>query len=92
MKRNQPVGTPFREGDEVVLAEGADQGTLGVFLRLSKNGNWADIAERNGTVRSHPVIWLDHATAATPGYSDPKPVEPQTPAKLAARPSSCTHL
>jgi hypothetical protein len=92
MKRNQPVGTPFREGDEVVLAEGTHQGTLGVFLRLRRDVNWADIAERNGTVRAHPVVWLDHSTAATPGYSDPKAVEPQTPAKLAARPSSCTHL
>jgi hypothetical protein len=92
MKRNQPAGTPFHEGDEVVLAEGTHQGTLGVFLRQRKDVNWADIAERNGAVRGHPVVWLDHVTAATPGYSDPKPAEPQTPTKLAARPSSCTHL
>jgi hypothetical protein len=83
MKRYQPVGTLFREGDEVVLAEGTHQGTLGVFLRLRKDVNWADIAERNGTVRAHPVVWLDHATSATPGYSDSRPPEPQTPVKLA---------
>ena len=62
MKSNRPVGTEFREGDEVVLAEGTYQGTLGVFLRLRKDVNWADITERNGNVRSHPVAWLDPAT------------------------------
>ena len=57
------VGTEFREGDEVVLAEGSYQGTLGIFLRLKKDVKWADITERNGAVRSHPVEWLAHATA-----------------------------
>ena len=64
MKRNRPVGTEFREGDEVVLAEGTYQGTLGVFVRLRKDVNWADITERNGSVRSHPVAWLDHSSIA----------------------------
>ena len=63
MTSKRPAGTVFREGDEVVLAEGTYQGTLGVFLRLRKDVNWADIAERNGNVRSHPVAWLDHCTA-----------------------------
>ena len=53
----------FREGDEVVLTDGTYQGTLGVFLRLRKDVNWADIAERNGSVRSHPVVWMGHAEA-----------------------------
>ena len=48
----------FREGDEVVLAEGTYQGTPGVFLHLREDVNWADIAERNGSIRSHPVAWL----------------------------------
>ena len=43
-----------------MLAEGTYQGTLGVFLRLKTDVNWADITERNGDIRSHPVIWLDH--------------------------------
>jgi hypothetical protein len=60
-----PVGTGFREGDEVVLAEGTYQGTPGVFLRLKEDVNWADITERNGSVRSHPVAWLAHSTGAT---------------------------
>jgi len=54
-------GTPFHEGDQVVLAQGSYQGTLGVFLRLGKDVNWAEIRERDGSVRSHPVIWLAHS-------------------------------
>ena len=67
MMSNRPVATEFREGDEVVLAEGTYQGTPGVFAGLTKDANWADITERNGSVRSHPVAWLEHATAATSG-------------------------
>ncbi len=59
--RNRPVDSVFCEGDEVVLAEGTYQGTPGVFVRLRKDVNWADIMERNGSIRSHPVLWLDHA-------------------------------
>lgn len=54
------VGKTFRQGDQVVLAEGTHQGTLGVFLRLREDVNWADITERNGAIRSHPVAWLEH--------------------------------
>jgi hypothetical protein len=64
MTSHRPVGTVFHEGDDVVLAEGTYQGTLGVFVRLKKDVNWADIAERNGGIRSHPLAWLDHSTAA----------------------------
>lgn len=67
MTSSRPVGTVFREGDEVVLAEGTYQGTLGVFVRLRKDVNWADITERNGSIRSHPVAWLDHSTEAICG-------------------------
>jgi len=61
------VGKTFRQGDQVVLAEGTHQGTLGVFLRLREDVNWADITETSGNVRSHPVIWLAHSASATPG-------------------------
>ena len=57
----------FREGDEVVLAEGTHQGTAGVFLRLKNDINWADVRERNGSIRSHPVAWLAHPDVAIPG-------------------------
>jgi len=60
------AGSTFREGDEVVLAHGGYQGTLGVFLRLKEDVNWADITERNGDVRSHPVMWLAHSAPAIP--------------------------
>jgi hypothetical protein len=50
--------TPFHRGDEVVLAEGTYQGTMGVFVGLRDDAGWADITESNGAVRSHPVAWL----------------------------------
>ena len=62
MKTNEPVGAAFREGDEVVLAQGTYQGTTGCFVRLREDANWADIKERNGNIRSHPVAWLAHST------------------------------
>lgn len=57
----RPVSYAFREGDEVRLAEGTYQGTSGVFLRLREDVNWADVAERDGSIRSHPVAWLAHS-------------------------------
>ena len=62
MMSHRPVGTVFREGDEVVLGRGTYQGTLGVFVGFKTDVNWADITERNGNIRSHPVAWLDHFT------------------------------
>jgi hypothetical protein len=61
MLSNRPVGPTFHEGDKVVLAEGTYQGTLGVFLHLTKDPNWADICERNGSIRPHPMVWLAHS-------------------------------
>jgi hypothetical protein len=60
MTYTEPVLPVFHEGDEVELAEGTYQGTLGVFVRLTDDAGWADITERNGAVRSHPVAWLRH--------------------------------
>lgn len=62
MINTAPAVPMFQEGDEVLLAEGSHQGTLGVFLCFKEDPNWADILERNGTVRSHPVLWLAHAS------------------------------
>ena len=61
MAHTEAVIPMFHEGDEVVLVEGTYQGTLGVFVRLRDDVGWADITERNGTVRSHPVAWLGHS-------------------------------
>ena len=66
MMNTQPESQTFREADEVVLARGTYPGTLGVFLRLRADVNWADITERNGNVRSHPVQWLAHSACVTP--------------------------
>jgi hypothetical protein len=68
MMSTQSAGPQFHEGDEVVLAQGSYQGTLGVFVRLKEDINWADITERNGSVRSHPVAWLAHSAGAIPGF------------------------
>ena len=67
MTTTRTASTKFREGDRVVLAHGSYQGTPGVFLRLKCDVNWADIAETNGEIRSHPVVWLAHAAGAAPG-------------------------
>ena len=64
---------PFREGDKVALAEGSYQGTLGVFLRLRSDVNWADITEPHGRVRCHPVAWLVHSSHCTPDATSPQP-------------------
>jgi hypothetical protein len=58
---NRTDSSTFREGDQVVLDRGSYQGTPGVFVRLRKDVKWADIRERNGSLRSHPVEWLAHA-------------------------------
>jgi hypothetical protein len=62
----RPENQAFREGDEVVLALGTYPGTLGVFLHLKEDAKWADITERNGEIRSHPVKWLAHSPPTTP--------------------------
>lgn len=56
-----PTDAVFSEGDEVVLAKGPHTGTPGVFLRSMADIKWAEITERNGAVRSHPLEWLAHA-------------------------------
>lgn len=57
-----PTGTAeFKDGDQVVLADGTYQGTVGVFIRFKQDVNWAEIRERGGVVRCHPVVWLQHA-------------------------------
>ena len=69
MLRTKTAISTFHKGDEVVLAAGTYEGTLGVFLHLREDENWADITERSGRIRCHPVVWLAHATAETRGRS-----------------------
>lgn len=55
----------FLKGDEVSLAKGTYEGTLGTFLNFKDDDpNWADILEQDSQVRPHPVEWLQHHPAA----------------------------
>ena len=61
-----PPATPsdsctFHNGDQVYLAKGSYQGTVGTFLNLRNDPKWADIRESSESVRAHPVEWLAHA-------------------------------
>lgn len=67
MTNTRLADSEFRKGDAVALARGTYQGTTGVFLGLREDSNWADIAERGGAVRSHPVMWLSHSASPIPG-------------------------
>jgi hypothetical protein len=49
------VACVFHEGDQVYLARGSYQGTVGTFIRLRTDPKWADILEPDLTVRVHPV-------------------------------------
>jgi len=69
MTSTPPAAPTFREGDQIVLAHGPYQGTPCVFLRLRPDINWAEITDRNGEIRRHPVIWLAHAASAASGYA-----------------------
>ena len=65
MNPTNSMAPVFHQGDEVELVTGSYQGTLGVFVELRADAKWADITERNGEVRKHPVEWLGHAAGRT---------------------------
>jgi hypothetical protein len=65
MIETKAVDRVFREGDEIVLVGGGYTGTPGVFLQLREDPKWADIKERNGSIRRHPVEWLAHSPRIT---------------------------
>ena len=67
----------FREGDEVVLSDGPYRRTPGIFRRLRNDVAWADITERNGQTRSHPIAWLALAPSKTAGVPSDPPVGPE---------------
>lgn len=51
--------TGFRVGDPVVvLYQGLYNGMPGRFVALREDPGWADIEERDGSIRGHPVLWL----------------------------------
>jgi hypothetical protein len=67
MTSNSPDLTAFSHGDNVVVARGTYPGTPGVFERLTADPKWAEITERNGSIRHHPVEWLDRVREPLPG-------------------------
>ena len=49
----------FQAGDPVVvLYQGLYYGMPGRFVGPRNDPNWADIEERFGSLRAHPVAWL----------------------------------
>jgi hypothetical protein len=64
MMDTKAASETFREGDEVVLVHGTYPGTPGVFLHLREDPKWANIRERDGSIRRHPVEWLAHSANA----------------------------
>ena len=75
MSETKPLSPEFQKGEEVELVAGSYQGTLGVFVGFREDAKWADIAERDGEVRSHPVEWLRHARGtARPDVRTPEQV------------------
>ena len=59
MSNTQAIKDIFVPGEKVFLAEGPYTCTLGIFLGLRKDVNWADIQEPD-QVATHPVCWLRH--------------------------------
>lgn len=54
-------GNTFHPGERVVVASGVYQGTIGHFIGLRPDANWAEILEESrNVVRTHPVVWLRH--------------------------------
>ena len=67
-QRDAQTATPseacaFHPGDQVYLAKGSYQGTVGTFLHLRNDPKWADILEPNSIVRAHPVEWMALSTS-----------------------------
>jgi hypothetical protein len=49
----------FRKGDSVVvLYQGLYDGLLGRFVGPRDDRNWANIEERDGSIRAYPVAWM----------------------------------
>jgi hypothetical protein len=62
MTAGRGASPAFRQGEAVVLKTGTYQGTPGVFLRVKEDPRWAEIIERDGRTKSHPLEWLAHVT------------------------------
>jgi hypothetical protein len=70
MKASSLQKNAFQPGEKVFVAQGVYQGTIGTFLGLREDPNWSDIQELNGSVRTHPVVWLRHCPDGELVWSD----------------------
>jgi hypothetical protein len=61
----------FREGDQVVLAEGPHKFVYGTFLHLKDDVEWAAIQQSDGQIRSHPVEWMQNSLDSLSAPADP---------------------
>ncbi len=48
----------FRAGNKVMLDQGPNRYTSGVFLKLNDDVEYATVQESDGAIRSHPVEWM----------------------------------
>lgn len=55
----------FRAGNPVVLSQGPHKFVHGKFVHLNQDVEWASIEQSDGTVRSHPVEWMEPSVNAT---------------------------
>lgn len=56
-----PEAESFSPGEKVYVCQGVYQGTLGHFVALRPDTNWAEVREDvKERVLTHPVEWLRH--------------------------------
>jgi len=61
---DRPVATESAKATKLCWPRAHTRALRVFFVGLTKDANWADIEERSGSVRSHPVAWLDHSNGA----------------------------
>ncbi len=60
MTTTQPVRT-FQAGEKIFISHGVYQGTIGHFVALRPDTQWAEVHEdTKGITLTHPVQWLRH--------------------------------
>ena len=60
----------FTAGERVFLAEGPYTCTVGVFVALRGDVNWADIQDSDELITTHPVRWLRHCPEGDLNWSE----------------------
>ena len=60
MNHTNSIQSSFVAGEKVFLAEGPNTSSVGFFVALRNDVNWADIRESGDLITTHPVRWLRH--------------------------------